>query len=62
MLSGQNAKFSNTEAGGTYNFHGVLKATTRNLRNEAKEIPLEARTGREGFRRLRLPDFKTIGT
>jgi len=25
-------------------------------------IPLQAWTGPEGFRRLRLPDFKTIGT
>jgi len=28
----------------------------------AKEIPLQAWTGPEGSRRLRLPDFKTIGT
>jgi hypothetical protein len=27
-----------------------------------KAIALQARTGREGYRRLRLPDFKTIGT
>jgi hypothetical protein len=27
-----------------------------------KAIPLQAWTGPEGFRRLRLPDFKTIGT
>jgi len=27
-----------------------------------KAIPLQARTGPEGSRRLRLPDFKTIGT
>jgi len=27
-----------------------------------KTIPLQAWTGPEGFRRLRLPDFKTIGT
>jgi hypothetical protein len=27
-----------------------------------KEIPLQALTGPEGSRRLRLPDFKTIGT
>jgi hypothetical protein len=25
-------------------------------------IPLQALTGPEGFRRLRFPDFKTIGT
>jgi len=27
-----------------------------------KAIPIKATTGPEGFRRLRLPDFKTIGT
>jgi hypothetical protein len=27
-----------------------------------KAIPLQAWTGREGSRRLRLPDFKIIGT
>jgi hypothetical protein len=27
-----------------------------------KAIPLQARTGPEGTRRLRLPDFKTFGT
>jgi len=28
----------------------------------SKAIPLQAWTGPEGFRRLRIPDFKTIGT
>ena len=28
----------------------------------SKAIPLQAWTGPEGSRRLRLPDFKTIGT
>ena len=27
-----------------------------------KAIPVQARTGPEGSRRLRLPNFKTIGT
>jgi hypothetical protein len=27
-----------------------------------KEIPLQAWTGSEGFRRLRILDFKTVGT
>jgi hypothetical protein len=31
-------------------------------RHKVKAIPLEAWTGPEGSRRLRLPDFKTIGT
>jgi hypothetical protein len=29
---------------------------------KGKAVPLQARTGPEGSRRLRLPDFKTIGT
>jgi hypothetical protein len=33
-----------------------------NNNNKGKAIPLEAMTGPEGSRRLRLPDFKTIGT
>ena len=37
------------EAGGTVYLKG-------------KAIPLQTSTGPEGFRRLRLPDFKTIGT
>jgi hypothetical protein len=29
---------------------------------KGKEIPLQALTGPEGFRSLRLPNFKTVGT
>jgi hypothetical protein len=29
--------------------------------NKAKAIPLQPLTGPEGYRRLRLTDFKTIG-
>jgi hypothetical protein len=29
---------------------------------KGKTIPLQAGTGPEGSRRLKLPDFKTIGT
>jgi hypothetical protein len=32
------------------------------MRVKDKAIPLQALTGPEGYRRLRLPDFKTIGT
>jgi hypothetical protein len=32
------------------------------IMNSKKEIPLQAWTGPEGSRRLRLPDFKTVGT
>jgi hypothetical protein len=31
-------------------------------KGKSKVIPLQAWTGPEGSRRLRLPDFKTIGT
>jgi len=31
-------------------------------KSKGKAIPLQAWTGPEGFRRLRLPDFKTVGT
>ena len=29
---------------------------------EGKAIPLQAETGPKGSRRLRFPDFKTVGT
>jgi len=32
------------------------------VKKKGKAIPLQAWTGPEGSRRLRLPDFKTIGT
>jgi hypothetical protein len=32
------------------------------VRYKGKAIPLQAWTGPEGSRRLRLPDFKTVGT
>jgi hypothetical protein len=32
------------------------------VKGKGKAIPLHAWTGPEGSRRLRLPDFKTIGT
>jgi hypothetical protein len=34
----------------------------RTIRGKGKAIPLQAWTGPEGSRRLRLPDFKTVGT
>jgi len=33
-----------------------------NIYKKGKAIPLQAWTGPEGSRSLRLPDFKTIGT
>jgi hypothetical protein len=35
---------------------------TKQTLGKGKAIPLQALTGPEGPRRLRLPDFKTIGT
>jgi len=32
------------------------------VQGKGKAIPLQAWTGPEGSRRLRLPDFKTVGT
>ena len=32
------------------------------VKGKCKAIPLQAWTGPDGSRRLRLPDFKTIGT
>jgi hypothetical protein len=32
------------------------------INNNKKPIPLQTWTGPEGFRKLRLPDFKTVGT
>jgi len=32
------------------------------MKVKVKEVPLQAWTAPEGSRRLRLPDFKTIGT
>jgi hypothetical protein len=34
----------------------------KTVKGKGNAIPLQAWTGPEGSRRLRLPDFKTIGT
>ena len=39
-----------------------LHADDEQVYCKCKVIPLQASTGPEGSRRLRLPDFKTIGT
>jgi len=53
---------------GTESFLGVKRAE-RGVdhpyyigKGKGKAVPLQAWTGPEGSRRLRLPDFKTIGT
>jgi hypothetical protein len=42
----------------------LAENTTRFVKGKGKgkAIPLQAWTGNEGSRRVRLPDFKTIGT
>ena len=39
-----------------------LKSPLHNAKGKGKAIPLQAWRGPEGSRRLRLPDFKTVGT
>jgi hypothetical protein len=40
----------------------AMKTRIKTMIKKGKAIPLQAWTGPEGSRRLRLPDFKTIGT
>jgi hypothetical protein len=40
----------------------VISGFRRGAESRGKAIPLQAWTGPEGSRRLRLPDLKTIGT
>jgi len=42
--------------------HGRPLLITLKYKGKGKAIPLQAWTGPEGSRRLRLPDFNTIGT
>jgi len=46
------------------NMEGIFPLLFPDYKNgiKAKAIPLQAWTGPEGTRRLRFPDFKTIGT
>jgi hypothetical protein len=41
---------------------GLTQPLTEMSKGKDKAIPLQVLTGPEGSRRLRLPDFKTIGT
>jgi hypothetical protein len=48
-----------------HNFQDIsnnLMYTESVFDNKSKAIPLQAWTGPEGSRRLRLPDFKTVST
>jgi len=40
----------------------LMTMTVTTMKGKGKAIPLQAWTGPEGSRRLKLPDFKTIGT
>jgi hypothetical protein len=40
----------------------LLRVLLNKIKAKGKAIPLQAWTGPEGSRRLRLPDFKAIGT
>jgi hypothetical protein len=42
--------------------HSNKYTVTEIVEGKGKAIPLQSLTGPEGSRRLRLPDFKTIGT
>jgi len=42
-------------------FNNYITSAPEN-KGKGKAIPLQVWTGPEGSRRLRLPDFKTIGT
>jgi len=41
---------------------GLTQSLTEMSKGKGKAIPLQTWTGPEVSRRLRLPDFKTIGT
>jgi hypothetical protein len=41
--------------------NNVMQVSINNISRKSKAIPLQTRTGPEGSRRVRHPDFKTIG-
>jgi len=45
-----------------YNVYLYKYGVLCTVKGKDKAIPLQAWTGPEGSRRLRLPDFKTFGT
>jgi hypothetical protein len=51
----------NTDEGILLRSAGLLRIIIK-VKINGKAIPLQAWTGPEGSRRLRFPDFKTIGT
>ena len=56
-------KFKGPHINGKWGIRGNMPAIKiKQNKGKGKAIPLQAWTGPEGSRRLRLPDFKTIGT
>jgi hypothetical protein len=70
FLPGRHYRCSNSLPGKLLNVNGVLaeeygfpvETATQHRNVKGKAIPLQAWTGPEVSRRLRLPDFKTVGT
>jgi len=55
-----NAHFFQHKSHADSNLHHIMKISP--FPGKGKAVPLQAWTGPEGSRRLRLPDFNTIGT
>ena len=47
---------------GQHQQNGILQYFYQYVKGKGKAIPLQAWAGPEGSVRLRLPDFKTLGT
>jgi hypothetical protein len=47
---------------GKFMYLGTKVNILNGVKGKGKAIPLQAWTGPEGSRRLRLPNFKTVGT
>ena len=65
-LSGENTRTSKKTACGLFVTSNVISLEINShytaCKSKGKTIPLQAWTGPEGSRRLRRPDFKTVGT
>ena len=55
-------KFKQAAEGGYSAIRYQARKTIYGVFTRGKAIPIQAWTGPEGPKRLRLPDFKTIGT
>jgi len=45
-----------------YLLYSIIYYLVLNVKSKGKAIPLQAWTGPEGSSKLRLPDFKRVGT